>query len=328
MKGIKVSSYERAKICELSRNGTSAHDLTCKYELHLATIYRIIREKADKKKKRGRPPKMTGYQRGLLRLRIRQNKYESANKLAHSFEFPVSARTIRRELKKAGFVHRRIRPRKVMLDVHKKKRREFAISHVTWSATDWARVVFTDEKRWSLAGNDGYVSIWTERNENPLKMVETNPKGGLMVWGAISKDGGLRLICMEGSITAEAYTDMLENDFFDEVKDSLPDNFIWMHDNAPPHVALRTKGYLERKGITTMEWPPMSPDLNPIENIWSILQKEVYKKKKAYKNTTELWEAIKSAWHALPLETFQNLYDSIPGRMIKVLEEKGERIPY
>jgi len=113
------------------------------------------------------------------------------------------------------------------------------------------------------------------------------------------------------------------------VNDQLPDDFIWMHDNALPHVAMKTKEYLERrKGITTMEWPPMSPDLNPIENIWSLLQKEVYKSKKEYKNTTDLWNAIVTAWHAIPLETFKNLYNSIPSRLIKVLEEKGGRIPF
>ncbi len=75
-----------------------------------------------------------------------------------------------------------------------------------------------------------------------------------------------------------------------------------------------------------MEWLPMSPDLSPIKNIWSMLQKEVYKEKKVYKNTTELWDVIVSAWHAISLEIFRNLYDSIPGHLIKVLEEEGERI--
>ena len=149
-----------------------------------------------------------------------------------------------------------------------------------------------------------------------------------MVWGAISKSGSLRLICMEGKITSDTYIDMLENDFFNMVDEILPDNFIWMHDNAPPHVSAKTKEYLERNGIVAMEWLPMSPDLNPIENVWSLLQKEVYKKKKVYKNTTDLWNAITAAWHALPLETFQNLYNSMPARMIKVIEEKGERIKF
>ena len=149
-----------------------------------------------------------------------------------------------------------------------------------------------------------------------------------MVWGAISKSRGLWLVCMEGGITADAYIDMLDNDFFNVVEEELPENLIWMHDNAPPHVAMKMRAYLEREGITTMEWLPMSPDLNLIENIWSLMQSEVYKEKKVFKNTSELWDAIIAAWHTLPLETFQNLYNSIPSRIIKVLEEKGERIKY
>ncbi len=209
----------------------------------------------------------------------KQNPSQSARKLANSLVFQVSPNTVRRVLKEKGFVHQQIKPKKVLSEIHKEKRREYAASHVTWSSTDWARVVFTDENHWNLSRNDGYVSIWTESKENPLKSVETNQRGGLMVWGAISKSGRLHLICMEGSIIADAYVDMLENDFFNEVQENLPEDFVWMHDNAPPHVALRTKAYLERRGITTMEWPPMLPDLNLIENIWSLLQNEVYRGK-------------------------------------------------
>ena len=60
-------------------------------------------------------------------------------------------------------------------------------------------------------------------------------------WGVISKSGRLHFVYMEGSITAETYIDRLEYDF------------IWMHDNAPPHVVLQMKGYLERKGFILLE---------------------------------------------------------------------------
>ena len=149
-----------------------------------------------------------------------------------------------------------------------------------------------------------------------------------MVWGAISKSGSLCLVCMEGKITADTYIDMLENDFFNMVDEVLPENFLWMHDNAPPHVVVKTKEYLERKGIVNLEWPQMLPDLNPIKNIWALLQKEVYKEKKVYKNTTDLWNAITTAWHALLLEIFKSLYNSIPARIIKVIEENSERIKF
>ena len=240
MKGIEVSSYDRAKICKLHWNGASARDLAKKYELHLATIYWLIREKADKKKKCGQPLKMTGYQQGLFRLKMHRNPNESANKLAHSFEFPVSTTTIRRELKKAGFVHKHIKPRKLMSEIHKEKQQEYAASHVAWTAADWVWVVFTDERggTWSetmamyWSGLKVKKTLWKWWNQT-VKVA--------LWWGMISKNGGLHLICMEGSITAESYIDMLENDFFNIMEESLPDNFIWMHDNAPPHVALRTK---------------------------------------------------------------------------------------
>ena len=47
-------------------------------------------------------------------------------------------------------------------------------------------------------------------------------------------------------------------------------------------------------------WPALLPDLNPIENIWGILAKEVYKNGQTYKNTSDLWDAICKAWYEIP----------------------------
>ena len=231
-------------------------------------------------------------------------------------------------MKKLGYTHKRYVPKSVLTERHKEKRREFAISHVSWSIEEWSHVIFTDEKHWSLDGNDGYISIWEKKNGKCLKVPATSKKGGLMIWGAISKTGGIRMICLEGKINASTYIDMLKHDFFEVVGDELPENFIWMHDNAPPHSAKATSAYLEVEGITTMKWPPLSPDLNPIENIWSIMKSKVYSVKKVFPNTSELWAAIVDAWHSIPEETYKSLYESLQSQMVKVIEEKGERIHY
>jgi transposase len=47
-----------------------------------------------------------------------------------------------------------------------------------------------------------------------------------------------------------------------------------MHDNAPTYTAIVVA--LENMQIEVMVWPPHSPDLNPIENLWSLLKAEIY----------------------------------------------------
>ena len=47
---------------------------------------------------------------------------------------------------------------------------------------------------------------------------------------------------------------------------------IFMHDNAPVHSAASVRQYLATNGVVSMAWPPFSPDLNPIENIWGMMK--------------------------------------------------------
>ena len=48
-----------------------------------------------------------------------------------------------------------------------------------------------------------------------------------------------------------------------------------MHENVPVHTAAVVKEYLETRGIQPMVWPPYSPDLNPIENIWGLMKSHI-----------------------------------------------------
>ena len=47
-------------------------------------------------------------------------------------------------------------------------------------------------------------------------------------------------------------------------------------DNAPIHRATKVQDYLEKNNIQTLEWPPYSPDLNPIENMWRKLKSTIF----------------------------------------------------
>lgn len=68
-----------------------------------------------------------------------------------------------------------------------------------------------------------------------------------------------------------------------------------MHDNAPFHAARNMSASLAAMGIkeeNLMVWPPSSPDLKPIEKLWSILKQNVYEGRRQFTSKQELWEAI------------------------------------
>ena len=95
-----------------------------------------------------------------------------------------------------------------------------------------------------------------------------------------------------------------------------------MQDGAPAHSARNTKQYLKRKRIRELKWPPKSPDLNPIENLWGIVKAKM----KVTLNFTaeELKREIRRVWKTIPQKEIDNLVLSFPGRVQKMLESGGE----
>ena len=141
-----------------------------------------------------------------------------------------------------------------------------------------------------------------------------------MFWGAFCKQGKSELAEITHHINAQDYQDMFCDyglEFLDRVE--FDDEWIFQQDNARPHSANSTKEFFRAMDIYVMEWPPYSPDLNPIENLWGILSRSVYNNGRQYSNVNELKTAIKLAWDEIPQSYIDNLIASMPSRVFSVI---------
>lgn len=109
---------------------------------------------------------------------------------------------------------------------------------------------------------------------------------------------------------------------------------IFIQDNAPTHRATDVRIWLENfsaeNGIEVVKWPPYSPDLNPIENVWKLLKEGIHKLHPDLgtlpKNQDSLFRLINAAievWEELPEEVLQRLVMSMRRRMQAVIDADG-----
>jgi hypothetical protein len=148
-----------------------------------------------------------------------------------------------------------------------------------------------------------------------------------MVWGCFAAHGVGNLYRVEGFLKKEQYQTILENEMLPSA-DLLfgRENWHFQQDNDPKHTAKVIKEWFNQYEIPKMEWPAQSPDLNPIENLWSILDQRVKHRKP---NTDEeLFDVLKKGWEELPVDLLTKLVDSMPHRCRAVIEAKGNATKY
>ena len=77
-----------------------------------------------------------------------------------------------------------------------------------------------------------------------------------------------------------------------------------------------------------MKWPAQSPDMNPIENLWSILKRRLEKYNNLPSNVHELWERTQQEWYNIEPQIIKNLIDSMPRRLKALKRSKGKWTKY
>ena len=141
----------------------------------------------------------------------------------------------------------------------------------------------------------------------------------------MSATGVGELYFIVGNINSNMYCEILQQSMIPSLQ-KLGSRTMFQHDNDPKHTSKSTIVLLKRLRVKVMDWPSMSPDLNPIEHLWGILKRKVEVCKVS--NTCQLRDVIMEEWKSIPVATCEALVNSMPRRVKAALDNDGGHTKY
>lgn len=347
--GAELSSEQRSAIIYALEHGTiSKAKLALQFGCHRNTIantYKRYLQRNDvlSNPRIGRPLKFRRRARHHVQTLARRTPLSSYRVLATRILGSPSAQTIRRILKPLGILRRRTKRKIPIGRVLAFKRKAFARRWRREFHTDAIKNwIFSDECSVQRTSNTGPIWCWrfeSEAYRADLVNLKVHVKDiSQMVWGAIWVGGRSKLVVMERDESAErrgysrnSYIWALEEGLLPIYEPSR----IFQQDNARIHTASDTQEFFEVHGVWVEDWPPHSPDLNPIEPVWAMLKRQLFR---MYPDLMHMgrsqgdWQHFKqcigAAWDALDQVKIDALILSMGRRMDKLWANNGYYTKY
>ena len=141
----------------------------------------------------------------------------------------------------------------------------------------------------------------------------------------MSAAGVGELYFIEGNMNSNRYCEILQQSMIPSLQ-KLGRRAVFQHDNDPKHTSKTTTALLKRLRVKVMDWPNMSPDLNPIEHLWGMLKRKVEVRKVS--NIRQLRDVVMEERKSIPVATWEALVNSMPMRVKAVLDNDGGHTKY
>ena len=258
-----------------------------------------------------------------------KKKFTVPKAIRSQLELDCSARTVRRRLDEVGLFGRVARSEYVLTERDIQRRLSFAQGYANWTADDWGRVIFSDETHIEVFVRS---RVWVQRPAgaafDPKYTCKRMPHSErVSLWGCFCARGVGQAEIFVGEFNAAKFVDILQHNLIQTALHFYPQEHWWFQqDNAPQHTSHLAKRWFHNHGVDLIDFPPYSPDLNPIENLWSTLKKRV--EARLARTTEEVERILREEWEALDTNFLSTLAASMPKRCEAVVSNKGHKAPY
>ncbi|GFW99837.1 transposable element Tc1 transposase [Trichonephila clavipes] len=323
---------EGRKITDVAREFDIAHSVVSRLWKSFKTTGMCSRRHGG-----GRVRSTTSAEDRYIVLSAKRNRRTTAQQVANQFLAAsgkqISRKTVARRLRGGGLYARRPVVCVPLTRQHRTARLQWCREHYNWTEQDWACVLFSEESRFSLSSDCRRQLIWREsgtayRPEN-IQEKDRYLTCSIMVWAGIMINGRTCLhVVANGTMTGQRYIDEVLLPHVRLFRGAVGDKFVFMDDNATCHRTLAVQDCLDSEGIQRLVWPARSPDLNPIENVWDALERQVAGRNYLPTNKNTLIRALTEKWDKLPQQLLDYVVQSMVRRVECCITLHGGHIPY
>lgn len=255
---------------------------------------------------------------------IKQFLFPSPAKIARELRLRgivASTTTVRRDLLAMSYRAVALRRGPNLTAEHKRLRVEFCRA-VLKADLD---IIFSDEKQID-SNQDQQEYQWITRRQIPETRLHQQGAPSLTLWGAIGKDFRLLQVLPRTVLNGEVYRTKVLQVNCAKLREVQKRNetCCLMQDNARPHCG--SEDFLKRRRVRVLplKWPALSPDLNPIEQLWSIIAKRV--QARGPWGVDQLRQFVEEEWASVPQSTINKLVESFKSRCKSVVRAEGRTI--
>lgn len=325
-----VSEVDKIKMIQQRTAGSSYSDIAREFQRDPKTVKLWIErweneQSIDVRQKTGARRSLSSLEEANLVVQVQQHQFMTAHMLKNFFGLQCTERAIQYYLNRNEINTFKAPVKPAIIPVNRETRVSFAGVFRHWTFQDWKQVIFTDE---SSFYNKRSCSrrIWRYRGVEPPEETEptTYRRFRVNVWAAISHEKIEFITRVSNNFDSPKYLELLQQ-VVPMVKNNRP-NMIWQHDNVRFHRTEGIEQYFDQIGVQKMKWPPQSPDLNPIENIWALISQKLNMMTDEHgdaRTPEELSERVVDCAADISPEILHNMYASLPNRWQLVIEKNG-----